>query len=113
RLDLAADEAGGADALEIQVAREIVAAGLERRERRTEPRLELDELAHRRRRALAHGKANAPGRRIEPPAFDRLGADHDAIGALARFPHFDPAGDRRARHRMAQHRMLDPVNTAN
>jgi hypothetical protein len=109
RLDVAADEAGGADALEIQVAGEIVAAGFERRERRIEPRLELDELADSRRRALAHGEANAAERFCEPPAFDRVDTDHDAVGALAGLARFDPAGDCCAGNEMAQHRMADPL----
>ncbi len=90
---------------------EIVAAGFERRERRIEPRLELDELTDGRRRALAHGETNAAGRFREAPAFDLVDPDHDAVGALAGFAHLDPAGDRRARHEMAQHRMGDPIGS--
>ena len=53
-LDRAHDEAGGADAGKIHVAAEIVAARPQRRQRRQQPRLQLDKAADGGRRALAH-----------------------------------------------------------
>src|SRR2546426_493382 len=47
--DVAEHEARGADALEVEIAREVVAAGPQRLERRRQPCLELDEAADRRR----------------------------------------------------------------
>ena len=61
RLDRAERIARRADALEIHVAREIVAAGPQRLQRRRQMRLELDEAADRRRGALAHRDAHALG----------------------------------------------------
>ena len=54
RANRAKDEARGSDALKIHVAREVIAAGAQRFERRRQACLELDETAHRRRRPLAH-----------------------------------------------------------
>src|SRR5207244_561922 len=51
-LDRSHHEAGGADALKIHVAAEIVAARPLRRQRRLQPRLQLDKAAHRRRSPL-------------------------------------------------------------
>src|SRR4051812_26573852 len=68
--DLAEREAGGADVLEIEVGGKIVSARPQRLQRRRKPRLELDECADRRRRALAHRQAHAVGLLLEPPSFD-------------------------------------------
>jgi hypothetical protein len=82
-LDRAAREAGGADALEIKVAGEIVAAGTQRRQRRFELRLDLDERAGRRRHAAAHGQPHALRRLGNAAAVDVLDAHDEAIGFLA------------------------------
>jgi len=54
RADGAQHEPGRADALKIHVAREVIAARPQGFEWWRQPRLELDETADRRRRALAH-----------------------------------------------------------
>ncbi len=58
-LDGAEGETGSAEPLEIIVAREVVTAGPERRKRRIEARLQLDERCDRRRHALADGNTHA------------------------------------------------------
>ena len=84
-LDRAEREAGGADALEIHVAREVVAAGPQRRERRRQLRLERDEAADRRRGALAHReRARAPASRRG--AGPRCAARAPRCGRCARAP---------------------------
>src|SRR5205823_13861359 len=98
-----------ADALEIEIAGAIIAAGLERRERRMKPRFQLHELADGGRRALAHREAHAAGRRVQAPALYLIDPDPHAIGAVARLPHLHPAPDRRIRPRMAQTRMAAPL----
>ncbi len=105
-LDRAQHIAGGADALEIKVAREVVAARPQRGERRRQMRLERDEAADRGRRALAHRDAHALRRARKPARLDLLHAHHDAVAARAFLAHFDKAGDRRGR-RECQHRMRD------
>jgi hypothetical protein len=87
-LDRALHEAGRADALEVEVAREIVAAGPQRAQRRIEPRLHFDERADRRRHALLHRKPDTLGR-VAQPALHLVDAHHDAVGALAFLTHFD------------------------
>ncbi len=105
--DMAEHEARGADALEIQIAREVVAAGPQRLERRRQPRLELDEAADRRRRALAHRHPHALERLVEPRAGDALDPHDDAVGALALLARLDEAGDLGVPDRRRQHRMID------
>ena len=107
RFDRAQRITGRADALEIHVAREVVAAGPQRRQRRRQMRFELDKAADRRRGALAHRDADAVGHLRDAPAFDAMHADDDAVAALALLADFDKAGERHARGRELQHRMRD------
>jgi hypothetical protein len=90
-LDGAGDKAGGADALEIHVAAEIVRARPQRCQRRLQPRLQCDEAADIGRGALAHRQANA----LQPDATARdlhlRHPQHEAIGALAHIARLDEA----------------------
>ena len=75
-------------------------------------RLQLDEAADRRRRALAHRDAHAVGRFSRRAAFETMHADDDAVAALALLADFDKAGQRHARDRRLQHRMRDAYGLA-
>ena len=104
--DRAGDEAGRADALEIKVAREIVAAGPQGAQRRIEPRRHLHERADGRRRPFLDRQAHALGR-IAQPALDRVHAHHDAVGALALLAHLDEARERDVPRAVLQDRVRD------
>ena len=105
RRDPAHYEAGGADALEEHVAREIVAAGPHRRQWGQQPRLELHEAADIGRGALAHGQPDARQRDRVAIALHRGHTQHDAIAALADVTRLDEAGQRHGVKRPRQHRM--------
>src|SRR2546427_2136259 len=107
-LRIAPRKAGGTDPLEVQVAGEVVAAGAQRRERRIEPGGERNEAADARRGSLAHRKAHALERLLEPAALDPVHLDHHAVGPLALLPDLDPAGERHVPRRLVQHRMGNP-----
>ena len=100
-LDGAGNKTGRADALEIHVAAEIVGARPHRRQRRLQPRFQLDEAADRRCGALAHRQANA----LQPDAAARhlhlRHPQHEAIGTLAHIPGLDKTGNRYRIHRLA------------
>ena len=103
----AVDEPGGADALEIKVASEIVASRPQRRQRRIELRLRLDKSAGRWRRAAAHGEAHALRLVDDAVAFDALEPEHEAIGFLTLVTQFDEARNGNTVSRKAQNRMFD------
>src|SRR6476646_8678784 len=90
-LDGAERVARGADAHEIHVACEIVAARPQRRQRRRQMRLERDKATDRRRGALAHRDAHALRRLADAPTFDALDAHGDAVAALTLLAHLDKA----------------------
>jgi hypothetical protein len=100
-------EAGRADALEIKVAREIVAPGPQRLQRRVKLRLRLDEGAGRRRHAAANGKPDALRLVDNAVAFNTLEPEHKAVGLLAFVAQLDKAGNRHAVSGKAQNRMID------
>ena len=103
--DRAEHKAGRADALEIEIAGEVVAAGTQRLERRIEPRAERHVGADRRRGALLHRDADALGLLLQPRAFERQRADDDAVGALALLADLDEARDRHVAGGPRQDRM--------
>ena len=107
-LDRAHHKAGGADAGEKHVAAEIVAARPQRRERRQQPRLQLDKAADRGRRALLHRQPHALELGRPARAFHGDDAQHKTIGALADVAGFDKARQRHRKHRPRQHAMRDP-----
>jgi hypothetical protein len=109
RRDRAQHQAGGADALEIEVAGEVVAAGMQRRGRRIDPRLHGDEGADRGRPALAHGEPDAFGPVAQARAFHRGDAEHDAVAALALLAGLDETGHGNAVGGRAQHGVLDDM----
>jgi hypothetical protein len=98
RYDLhrAAHEAGGADALEIKVAGEIVAARPQRLQRRFKLGLDLDERARGRRHAAAYREAHTLGRLDYAVPLDAFDAHHEAVGFLALLAQSDEAGERDA-----------------
>ncbi len=100
-------KAGGADALEIEVAREVVGARVQRVGRRIEPRLHGDEGADRGRLALAHGEPDALRPAGEARRLDRGDAEHDAVAALALLARLDVTGHGDAVGGRAQHGVLD------
>ena len=85
RLDRAEHEAGRADALEIKIAGEVVAAGPQRLERRGQPRAERHIGADRRRRALLHRDADAVGLLLQAACL-RTTARGRRCGRCARAP---------------------------
>ena len=103
----AAHKARGADALEEQIAGEIVAARLERLQRRVEQGFDLDEGARRRRHAALDREPHALGLHTETPAVDTVDAQHEAVGVLAFFAQLDKARDGDAGRGETQHRMID------
>jgi hypothetical protein len=103
--DAAAYETGCADALKEKIAGKVVAAGLERLQRRIEHRLDFNKGASGRRGAALHGEPHALRLLPHAAAFHILDAQHEAVGFLAFFAQFDEAGDRHARRRKAQHWM--------
>ena len=107
-LNCAHREAGGADALKVQIAGKVVGAGPHRLQRRQEPRLQFDEAADRGRRALLHRQAHARQSRCAALAFHLGDAQHEAIGALALLVGLDKALDRRRIDRPCQDAMRDP-----
>ena len=105
--DTAEHEAGRADTIEVHVAREVVAAGAQRFERRRQSRLELDERSHRRRGALAHRNPHAFQRLLKPRSGDALHSHHDAVRALTLLSDLDEARDVDVPQRRREHRMGD------
>jgi len=106
-LDGAAYETRGADALEKQVSREVVATRFERLQRRLERRFDFHERTRRGRRAAFDRKPHALGPYFHAAALDPLDPRHETIGVLAFFAQLDKARDCDARGRKAQHRMGD------
>jgi hypothetical protein len=100
-------EARGADALEIEIAGEIVTSGPQRLQRRIELRLRLDEGAGRWRHAAADGEPHALRLVDDAVALDALKPQHEAVGFLALVAHLDKARDRNAVGRKAQNGMGD------
>ena len=107
-LDRAHHEAGSADAGKEHVAAEIVAARPHRRQRRQQPRLQLDEAADRGRRALLHRQPHAFELCVPARALHGDDAQHETVGALADVAGLDKAGQRHRKHRPRQHAMRDP-----
>jgi hypothetical protein len=89
--DPARCQPGRADSLKVEFAGEIVSAGPKRGRRRVEPRLQGNEGADRRRRALADRDANALRPVRETLAFHGGDAQHDAVAALKLLPALDEA----------------------
>ena len=92
----------------IQVAAEIVRARPQRRQRRLQPCLQLNETADRRRGALAHRQPHAFEFGVAARAFHGRDAQHKTVGALADIAGLDEAGERYRKHRPRQHAMGDP-----
>ena len=112
-LDRAGDKAGSADALEIHVAAEIVAAGPQRRERRLQPRLQFDEAADIGRGALAHRQPNAfqlDGRAALPSASPAARTDRCARGC--RGPRRNPTATPNTSAAPARHARSAPSSTS-
>ena len=108
RLDRAQHEAGRADALEIKIAGEVVAAGAQRFERRAEAGAERDVGADQGRGALLDRDADPVELLRQPGGLDRLHPHHDAVGALALLADLDEARDGDVAGRPRQHRMRHP-----
>ena len=106
-LDGAMHKTRCADALEVKIAGEVIAAGPQRRQRRIELRLHLDEGAGRRRRAAAHGKPDTLRLVDDPFSLDPLDTEHEAVGFLALLAQLDETGQRHAISGIAQERMSD------
>ena len=92
-LDGAAHEAGRADALEVHVARKIVAVGRKRLQRRIEQRLDFDEAPGGGAMPRLTESRTRSRLVLDAVAVDPLDADHHAIGMLALLAQFDKAGD--------------------
>ena len=103
RPDRAHHEAGRADALKEHVAREIVGARPQRRERRQQPRLQLDEAADIGRGALLHRQPHALELVEQPRRIHLRHAQHEAVGALADVAGLDKARQRHRIERPRQH----------
>jgi len=103
----AADKAGRADALEKQIARKIVTAGLERLQRRLKRCFDFNERSRRWRHAALDRKPHAPRLVFEARAIKAIDAQHEAVGVPALLAQFDKAGDGHAGRRKVQHRMAD------
>src|SRR5262249_44814821 len=84
---------GGADALEIEIASEIVTAGSKWRRWRIEARLQSNERPDRRSGALAHRQADALGSLRETRGFQGDDIHDDAIGGLALLARLHETGD--------------------
>ena len=108
RLDAAHHETGCANALEIHIAAEIVAARPHWRERRLQPRLQFDKAADCGRRALSHRQPNAFHPDLRLRAVHVSDAQHKAISTLAYVARFDKARKRHRKHWPGQHAMRDP-----
>jgi hypothetical protein len=87
--------------------REIIAARLERLQRRIDQRLDLDETSRRRGHAALDREPHALRLVVEAPAFDVLDAQDKAVGVLALLAQFDVAADGHAGGGNAQHRVCD------
>jgi hypothetical protein len=107
-LDLPHRKAGGADALEIKIAREVVSARTQWRERGVEARLQLDEGADRGRLPFAHRDPHAVGRVVEPAGLEPLDLHDDPIGALALLADFYPSRNGNVAGGVVEDRMGDP-----
>jgi len=103
----ATHEPGRADALEVKIARKIVAARLERLQRRLKRGFDFDKGTRRRRHAALNRQPHAPRHLIDAPAFDAIDAKDETVGMLALLAQLDKTGDRHAGCRKAQHRMID------
>ena len=114
-LDRSMDKAGGADALEIQIAREVVRTGSKRREWRRQAGLELGEAADRRRRPLLHRQADTPDLGQRPARAAQVlhagHAQHESIGLLALFADLDKSRQRHRIERTHQHIVRDNRRT--
>ena len=106
--DAAHDKTGGADPCKIHVAAEIVGARPQRRQRRQQPRLQLDETADGGRGALAHRQPHAFEFCQAARALHRSDAQDKAVGARADVAGLDEARNRHRIHRPRQHAMRDP-----
>jgi hypothetical protein len=100
-------ETGGADALEIEVAGEVVASRPQRLQRRIELRLRLDIGAGRRRHAAADRKPDALRLVDDAVALDAIEPQHEAVGLQAFVAQLDEARNRDAVSGKAEDRMLD------
>ena len=107
-LDRAHHEAGGADALKIQVATEIVATGPQRRERRLQAGLQFDEAPNFRRGALPHRQPHPLEFCLRARALHRGDAQDEAVGAFTDVAGLDEACESDRKHRPRQHAMRDP-----
>ena len=108
-LDRAHHETGCADALKIEIAAEIIAAGPQWRERRLQPRFQFDETADLGRRALSHREPDALEFYLPARAFHLDHAKHEAVGALADVAGLDKAGQRHRIDRPRQHAVRNPT----
>jgi hypothetical protein len=86
-------EARRTEALEIEVAGKIVAPWTERRQRRIELRLHLDEGTGRRRQTAANREPHTLRLVDDTVALDPLDAQHEAVGLLAFVTQLDKAGE--------------------
>jgi len=102
-LDGAVHEAGGADALEIKVARKVIAARPKRLQRRIELCFGLNERAGRRCHAAADRKPYALRLVGNPRSLDTLYTQHEAVGLLTLLAQLDKARKRDAVGRIARY----------
>ena len=101
--DRAHGKTGRPDALKIKIAREIVAAGPQWRQRRLQSCFQFDEAADLRRRAFPDRQPNTFELDLPARAFHLCYPQHKAIGALADIPRLDKAGQRYRISRPCQH----------
>ena len=106
-IDRAADEAGGADLLEIKIAGEIVRARRQRLQRRIEHGFDFDKGARGRRQPALDREPHPLRLVVDAVAVDAIDAQHEAVGMLAFLTQLDKACDRHPRNRIVQHRMFD------
>src|SRR5262249_1633266 len=99
RANRAKYEARGSEALKIHVAREVIAAGAQRFERRRQARLELDETAHRRCRPVAYRYPHALELFAQARPGAALEANDNTVRAFTLFPRLDKACELRVPHR--------------
>jgi hypothetical protein len=105
RLDSAQHKAGRPDALEVEVAGEVVAAGAKRFERRAQAGAERDVCANQGRGALLDRDAHLVELLRQPGGLDRLHPHHDAVSALSLLANLDEARDGDVAGRARQNRM--------
>ena len=104
--DRAVHEPRSADALEIQIAREIVPARPQRLQRRTELSLEFDEGPRGRRHAAAHRKPHPLRLLRQAVRFDAVDPHDETVGLLTLLAKLDEPRQRHAIGRMVQHRVV-------